>query len=127
MLNDEFYILNCRRLPAALSTARVAYLLGFHKDDIQILVKAQFLERLGKAKTGKMSFHRSVVEQLADDPTKMNEAKLLVEKKNKKKNTAKRKRVAAKKAAPKAKTPPNVIPMNPKSSGEDQALCGAIS
>jgi hypothetical protein len=41
-------LLNCRRLPARLTTEQVAVLLGFRAHDIAILCRANLLHPLGK-------------------------------------------------------------------------------
>ena len=44
-------LLNCRRLPARLSTGETAVLLGFQEHDIAPLVAAKLLAPLGKPAT----------------------------------------------------------------------------
>jgi hypothetical protein len=41
-------LLNCRRLPARLSTGEIAVLLGFQEHDIAPLIAAKLLAPLGK-------------------------------------------------------------------------------
>ena len=41
-------LLNCRRLPARLSTGKTAVLLGFQEHDIAPLIAAKLLAPLGK-------------------------------------------------------------------------------
>ena len=45
---EKFTLLNCRRLPARLSTSEVAVVLGFQEHDIPVLVAAKLLAPLGK-------------------------------------------------------------------------------
>jgi len=45
---DEITFLNCRRLPARLTTGETAICLGFQEHDIAVLVAAKLLEPLGQ-------------------------------------------------------------------------------
>jgi len=45
---DILALLNCRRLPARLTTGETAAVLGFHEHDIAGLVAAKLLSPLGK-------------------------------------------------------------------------------
>ena len=40
-------LLNCRRLPARLSTGEAAVILGFQEHDIAVLISAKFISPLG--------------------------------------------------------------------------------
>jgi len=45
---DALALLNCRRLPARLSSTETAILLGFQEHDITALIGARLLSPLGK-------------------------------------------------------------------------------
>src|SRR5438876_6135884 len=45
---EQFGLLNCRRLPGRLNTSETAVLLGFQEHDMATLVAAKLLAPLGK-------------------------------------------------------------------------------
>ena len=52
-------LLNCRRLPARLSTGETAVLLGFQEHDIAPLIAAKLLAPLGEAGTERAEVFRN--------------------------------------------------------------------
>ena len=65
---EVFSLLNCRRLPARLTTGETAAILGFSEHDIAPLIAARLIEPLGKPAPNAPKYFASVeVEVLAAD------------------------------------------------------------
>jgi hypothetical protein len=57
---DVSSLLNCRRLPARLTTHETAVVLGFHEHDIPGLVAAKLLSPLGKPAPNAPKYYATV-------------------------------------------------------------------
>jgi hypothetical protein len=65
---DALALLNCRRLPARLTTGEVAVLLGFQEHDLAPLVAAKLLVPLGKPAPNSPKYFAAVeIDLLAQD------------------------------------------------------------
>lgn len=74
-LQERQMILNCRRLPARLSTVETATVLGLCDHDIPVLVSGRLLTPLGRPAPNAPKYFAAVaVEANAGDPVWLNEA-----------------------------------------------------
>jgi hypothetical protein len=68
-------LLHCRRLPARLTVAQVALLLGFLEQEIPVLVKAKLLKYLGRpAPNAHKYFCAAEIEALSKDRAFLDQA-----------------------------------------------------
>ena len=74
-LDNAIALLNCRRLPARLSTSEAAVLLGVQEHDITPLVAAKLLTPLGKPATNAPKYFASVeIVERTENPHWLSEA-----------------------------------------------------
>jgi len=68
-------LLNCVRLPGRVTSAESAALLGFHDDDIPILLKGKLLKPLGEpARNAPKYFAATYIETRRNDEAWLNRA-----------------------------------------------------
>lgn len=79
--NQRQLFLNCRRLPARISSAEAAAVLGFSEHEIPLLVSAGLLKTLGRpAKNGPKYFSSSEILAVSGDRNWLSKATATVTK-----------------------------------------------
>ncbi len=85
---DKFSFLNCRRLPARLTTCETALLLGFQEHDVAVLVAGGMLTPLGRPVSNAPKYFAAVeVEACARNSDWLAKATRIVAKRWREKNS----------------------------------------